>query len=155
MGIRRTIRLCAETLRTLRQRHQPAISTAVEWPCQRFDILRLDTRIPSLNMILWARVRPVVRIGWVWCRTLAERCWRTATGSVGGKVGQRIVEVGDAVVAGVFGAALARRAADQVGSCVVADAWLTVCVLEEELIFESGRGPIGKKKCVPARWRFC
>ena len=91
-------------------------------------------------MILGARVRPVIRICRVWRRTLAKGCWRTATSSVGRKVGQRVVEVGDPIVAGVVGAALARRAVDQIRSCVVANAWLTVCVLDKKSIFEERNG---------------
>ena len=50
----------------------------------------------------------------------------------------------DPVVAGVVGAALARRAVDQIGSCVVANARLTVCILVQKSIFESERGRISK-----------
>ena len=92
-------------------------------------------------MILWARVRPVVCACRIWCRTLAERCRRTATGGVGREVGQWVVEMGEAVVAGVIGTALVRGAVDQIGSCVVTDARLTVCILVERLIFEERTGP--------------
>ena len=91
-------------------------------------------------MILWARVRPVIRICRVWCRTLTEGCWCTATSGVGRKVGQRVVEVGDPIIAGVVRATLARRAVDQIRSYVVANAWLTVCVLDKKSIFEERTG---------------
>ena len=136
MRISRTIRLCAEILRALRQRHQPAVSTAIQRPRQRLDIRRPDAGIPSLDMILWARVRPVVCAGRIWCRTLAERFRRTATGGVGRKVGQGVVEVGEAVVAGVIGTTLVRGAVDQIGRCVVADTRLAVCILVEKLTCE-------------------
>ena len=78
-------------------------------------------------------MHPVVCAGRIRCWTLAERCRRAATSSgVGRGFGQRVVEAGDAVDAGVFGIALVRRAVvDQVARCVAADAWLTVCVLVE------------------------
>ena len=78
-------------------------------------------------------MHPVVCAGRIRCWTLAERCRRAANSSgVGWGFGQRVVEAGDAVGAGVVGTALARRAVGhQIARCVAADAWLTVCVLVE------------------------
>ena len=129
VGIGRTIRLCAKILRILRQRHQPAIPTAIQGSRECLDIVSQDTRVPSLDMVLWARVRPVVRACWVRCWTLAKRFRRVASGSVGRKGGNGIVEVRNTVVAGVVWATLVRGAVDEIGRCVVADAWLTISIL--------------------------
>lgn len=60
-------------------------------------------------MILRARVRPVVYVRGVRCWTLAERFRRIALSGVGREVEERIVEVGDAVIAGVIRATLVGR----------------------------------------------
>lgn len=91
-------------------------------------------------------MHPVVRTCRVRYRPLAKRCRRTATGGIGRKVGQRVVEVGDPVIAGVVGATLARRTVDQIKRCAVADVCLTVLVLVEKLRFKSERGPISKDR---------
>lgn len=63
-------------------------------------------------MILRARVCPVIRACWIWCWTLAKGLRCVASSSVGRKIRNGIVEVGDAVVAGVVGPTLVRGAVD-------------------------------------------
>lgn len=129
VGIRRAIRFCAEVLLALRQGHQAAVPVAIQGSRKGFDVLCQNAGIPGLYVVLWARVRPVTRACWVGCWTLAKRLRRVAPGSVGGEVGNGIVEVGDAVVAGVVGPTLVGGAVDQIGRCVIADAWLTIGIL--------------------------
>ena len=57
-------------------------------------------------------MRPVACGSWVRRVTLAKRVRRVATSGVGRKVGERIIQVGDAVVAAVVGAPLAGGAVD-------------------------------------------